>query len=149
MRVALRPTSVWKSGTGRGAGLYPYRPAPGGPGRISPFPGSGGHSYHHRLLRAVAAITHSHEKSSIPAKCVGQVKMTEAQPVSSRCDGCGTSYRVIEIELPPTPDEPEISCLNCGAPLMARKAGLALKYFLTGPRRPARRSRPVAVPTDL
>ena len=75
--------------------------------------------------------------------------MTEAEPVSGRCDGCGSSYKVIEIELPPAPDEPEINCVNCGAPLMARKAGFALKYFLTGPRRSARRSPPAAVPTDL
>jgi hypothetical protein len=51
---------------------------------------------------------------------------------------CGARYRVVRVEVPLAPDDPDLVCLSCKTPLHAREGKHALKYFRV------RRSRPAA-----
>jgi transcription elongation factor Elf1 len=58
--------------------------------------------------------------------------MPMPSPSTSRfnCPRCGTPYTLIRVEADPTPDEAEIACTVCSAPLPAREGEFILKYFL-------------------
>lgn len=50
------------------------------------------------------------------------------------CPNCGTPYKLVRVEAEsdpaPDPEESEIACPVCGAPLRGREGPFILKYFL-------------------
>ena len=53
---------------------------------------------------------------------------------SFACTNCNAQYKVVQVEGTPTSDNRELTCVSCDAPLPAYEVGLALKYFLVGPK---------------
>jgi hypothetical protein len=52
------------------------------------------------------------------------------------CPNCTSFYRVVKVEAGPETPDTEITCRNCGGPLIGREGNLVLKYFLV--RKPER-----------
>jgi hypothetical protein len=58
------------------------------------------------------------------------------------CPQCGALYKLIRVEAPPSSDEREITCRNCGAVLQGREGPYILKYFMVNrPKQVAARRR--------
>lgn len=58
------------------------------------------------------------------------------------CPNCDAKYKLVRMEpVPgPTADDPEITCLSCGDPLLGRDGSHVLKYFpFDDGRRPRRK----------
>jgi predicted Zn finger-like uncharacterized protein len=52
------------------------------------------------------------------------------KPSSFPCPNCDALYRVVEVEVGLDTVDRELTCRNCGPPLVSRKGNLILKYFL-------------------
>src|SRR6516225_8362121 len=48
-----------------------------------------------------------------------------------RCPNCEAEYKVVRVESPPSQQDRQLLCLNCGGPLHNRDGKFALKYFRT------------------
>jgi predicted Zn finger-like uncharacterized protein len=60
-----------------------------------------------------------------------------SEPTLFACPNCGTSYKVVSVEVEPAPfEELEVACLTCGAPFSAMEGRFALKYFRIKTKRP-------------
>ena len=66
-----------------------------------------------------------------------------SEPTLFRCPNCDAQYKVVRAEAPPSPNDHEITCLSCGAPLNPRVGKFVLKYFLVGGRRKRGGPRPM------
>jgi len=58
--------------------------------------------------------------------------MPNPQPEPFDCRNCRTRYELVRVEAePPIDEKDDLTCLSCGAPLLAREGRYVLKYFFT------------------
>jgi hypothetical protein len=58
-----------------------------------------------------------------------------------RCPNCDAQYKVVRVEVSPTDNFREITCVSCGGPLQGRDGKSALKYFLASERKGRRNTK--------
>ena len=56
--------------------------------------------------------------------------MATNKPSSFNCPNCNALYEVVKLQAGPETNDREITCRNCGNPLIGREGSLVLKYFL-------------------
>jgi DNA-directed RNA polymerase subunit RPC12/RpoP len=66
---------------------------------------------------------------SVPSRTAKDSRVQTAE-VNFVCSQCGSFYEVVRAKALPETADPRIKCPTCSAPLPAREAQFALKYFL-------------------